>query len=81
MHASGRYFSAISSNVRRSRTGHILIEREDEIAEEHVGAGVDQRLRHAEAVERADHQHALAAQLDAKFVLHEAHRVAFERVF
>ena len=57
-----------------------LIEREDEIAEEHVGAGLDEGLGHAEAVQRADHQHVLAAQVDPEVFLHEAHRLALERV-
>ncbi len=46
----------------------VEVEREDEVAEDHVGAGLHQRLRHPEAVERADHQHALAAQLDPQRV-------------
>ena len=59
---------------------HVLVEREDEVSEEHVGAGVDERLRHAEAIQGADHQHAPSAQVDCKLVLHEANRFALERV-
>ena len=60
--------------------GHIFVERKDEIAEEDVSAGIDQCLRHAEAVERANHEHVLAAQIDAEFALHILHGVALERV-
>ena len=59
---------------------HVVVERKDEVAEEHVGAGVDERLRHAEAIERADHEHALAAQVDAELVLQKPHRRALERI-
>src|SRR5665213_3508789 len=58
----------------------VEIEREDEIAEDDVGAGLHQRLCHPEPVERADHQHPLPAQLDSEVRLHERDRAALERV-
>jgi len=58
----------------------VEIEREDEVAEHDVGAGLHERLRHPEAVERADHQHALPLQLDPHRRLHVRDRVAFEGV-
>ncbi len=58
----------------------VEVEREDEVAEDHVGAGLHERLRHAEAVERADHQHALPVQFDAERLVHERDGLALERV-
>src|SRR6202162_973397 len=58
----------------------VEIERKDEVAEQDVRARIDERLRHTEAVERADHQNLAALQLDTEFVAQEAHGLALERV-
>jgi hypothetical protein len=58
----------------------VEIEREDEIAEDYVGPCRDQRLRHAEAVERADHQHARVAQHDTGIAFEVRDRLALECV-
>ena len=59
---------------------HVLVERKDEVAEEHVSPGIHECLRHSEAIQRTDHQYVLPAQIDPEIAAHKAYGLALQRV-